>query len=150
MTNVIRLHKIFDFIFRISWLQVSFLSQCHKLVGIYFTIKYTYIYTVFPRIVSAETILFWKWKMWKFSYSFRIMAIFYFINWIGSCRRNYWRGETIRGNTVSEYLRSQYQGHNSIVCLVLQLAILSLSDSGFNDLRIVNKYIVSLYLIHST
>ena len=38
--------------------------------------------TVFPRIVSAETILFWKWKMWKFSYSFRIMAIFYFINWI--------------------------------------------------------------------
>ena len=24
--------------------------------------------TVFPRIVSAETIHFWKWKMWKFSY----------------------------------------------------------------------------------
>ena len=24
--------------------------------------------TVFPRIVSAETILFWKWKMRKFSY----------------------------------------------------------------------------------
>ena len=39
-------------------------------------------YTVFPRIVSAETILFWNWKLCKFSYSFRIMAIFYFINWI--------------------------------------------------------------------
>ena len=38
--------------------------------------------TVFPRIVSSETILFWKQKMWKFSYSFRIMANFYFINWI--------------------------------------------------------------------
>jgi hypothetical protein len=28
--------------------------------------------TVFPQIVSAETILFWKWKLWKFSYSVRI------------------------------------------------------------------------------
>ena len=25
---------------------------------------------------------FWKWKVWKFSYSFRTVAIFYFINWI--------------------------------------------------------------------
>ena len=39
-------------------------------------------FTVFPRIISAETIIFWKWKTWKFLYSFRIMAIFYFINWI--------------------------------------------------------------------
>ena len=38
--------------------------------------------TIFWRIVYAETILFWKWKMWKFSYSFHIMAIFYFKNWI--------------------------------------------------------------------
>ena len=38
--------------------------------------------TIFPRIVSEETNLFWKWKMWKFSYSFSIMATFYFINWI--------------------------------------------------------------------
>ena len=29
-----------------------------------------------------QCILFWKWKMWKFSYSFHIMAFFYFINWI--------------------------------------------------------------------
>ena len=36
------------------------------------------------RIVSAETILFWKWKMWKFSFSFCIMAIFYFITWIAA------------------------------------------------------------------
>ena len=38
--------------------------------------------TVFPRILFVETILFWKWKMWKFSYSFRILAIFYFTSWI--------------------------------------------------------------------
>jgi len=38
--------------------------------------------TVFPRIVSAETNLFWKLKLWKFSYNFSIMAIFYFINQI--------------------------------------------------------------------
>ena len=38
--------------------------------------------TLFLPKVSKETTLFWKWKMWKFSYSFRIMAIFYFINWI--------------------------------------------------------------------
>ena len=44
--------------------------------------RYCFLITVFPWIVSSETILLWKWKMWKFSYSFRIMAIFYFINWI--------------------------------------------------------------------
>ena len=32
--------------------------------------------------ISAKTILFWKWKLWKFSYSFPIIEIFYFINWI--------------------------------------------------------------------
>ena len=47
-------------------------------------------YTVFPRIVSTETILLWKWKMLKFSYCVRIMAIFCFINWICG---NYWRGK---------------------------------------------------------
>ena len=44
-------------------------------------------------IVSAETILFWKCKIWKFSYSFRIMAIFYFINWIVA-------SETIKGGKL--------------------------------------------------
>ena len=44
-------------------------------------------------IVSAETILFWKCKIWKFSYSFRIMAIFYFINWIVAA-------ETIKGEKL--------------------------------------------------
>ena len=39
---------------------------------------------IFPQIVSVETILFWKWKMWKFSDSFWIIAIFHFINWIVS------------------------------------------------------------------
>ena len=33
-----------------------------------------------PQIVSSETILFRKWKMWKISYSFRIMDFFYFTN----------------------------------------------------------------------
>ena len=32
--------------------------------------------TVYPQIVSLETILFWRWKIWKFSYSFRIKEIF--------------------------------------------------------------------------
>ena len=57
--------------------------------------------TVFPWIVSVETIFFWKWKMWKFSYSFRIMAIFYFINWIVAA-------ETIEGGKLfkgGNYLR---------------------------------------------
>ena len=31
--------------------------------------------TVFPRIVSAEIILFWKWKIWKFSYSFHMAFV---------------------------------------------------------------------------
>ena len=48
---------------------------------------------VFSQIVSAETILFWKWKMWKFLYSFRIMAIFFFINWIVAT-------ETIQGGKL--------------------------------------------------
>ena len=47
--------------------------------------------TAFPRIVEA--ILFWKWKMWKFSYSFRFMAFFYFINWIVAA-------ETIEGRKL--------------------------------------------------
>ena len=33
---------------------------------------YEILFTVFPCIVSAETILFWKWKMWKFSYRFAL------------------------------------------------------------------------------
>ena len=37
----------------------------------------------------------------KFSYSFRIMAILYFINWISSCRGNYWRGELFKGGNYS-------------------------------------------------
>ena len=46
------------------------------------------------RIVSAETILFLLKKMWKFSYSFCIMAIFYFMNWIDAA-------ETIEGGNYS-------------------------------------------------
>ena len=61
--------------------------------------------TVFPHTVYAETILFWKWKMWTFLYSFYIMAIFYFINWIVAAEtikggETYSREETICGNTV--------------------------------------------------
>ena len=78
--------------------------------------------TEFPRIVSAETILFWKWKKWKFSYSFRIMAIFYFINWTVAAETieggklfkggNYSREETIQGNTVFAFKSSQENWSN--------------------------------------
>ena len=63
-----------------------------------------FLNTVFSRIVSVETILFWKWKMRKFLFSFRVMAIFYFINWTAATETiqggNYSREETIRGNMV--------------------------------------------------
>ena len=57
-------------------------------------------------IISAETILFWKWKMWKFSYSFNIVAISYFINWIVASETieggKYSREETIYRNSGSK------------------------------------------------
>jgi hypothetical protein len=56
-----------------------------------------YLEKKFLRIVSAKTIIFRKWIMWKFSYtylpSFRIMAVFYFINWIVAA-------ETIEGRKL--------------------------------------------------
>ena len=55
-------------------------------------------HTVFPRIVPAQTILFWKWKMWKFSYSFPIMD-FFLLHKLNSCHGNYWRG----GNYSRKY-----------------------------------------------
>jgi hypothetical protein len=65
--------------------------------------------TLFPPIVSAETILFWKWKMWKFSYSFRIMAIFYFINWMFAAQTieggNLFKG----GNYSQKYGMQSYE-----------------------------------------
>ena len=36
---------------------------------------FSYWNTVFPPIVSLETTVFWKWRMWKFSYSFHIMGL---------------------------------------------------------------------------
>ena len=62
--------------------------------------NFSYEYRI-PRIVSAETILFWN---WKFSYSFRIMVNFYFINWILAV-------ETIEGGNYSwKYGRWIFQG----------------------------------------
>ena len=57
-------------------------------------------FTVFSRIVSTETILFWKWKVWKFSYSFRIIYGNFLLHKLNSCRGNYSREETVCGNTV--------------------------------------------------
>ena len=57
--------------------------------------------TVFPPIVSLETTVFWKWRMWKFSYSFCIMAIFYFINQIVATE-TIQRGKLFKGGN---YLR---------------------------------------------
>ena len=61
------------------------------------------IYTLFWRVISAETILFWKWKMWKFSYSFHIMADFVkhfwdnaFENFEGKFHETFW--------TILQYL----------------------------------------------
>ena len=54
--------------------------------------------TIFPCTVSVETILFWKWKIWKFSYSFCIMAIFYFQPIEGGNYSS--EEETICGNIV--------------------------------------------------
>ena len=51
---------------------------------------------VFLQIVSAETMLFWKWKMWKFLYSFRILWQF-FLHKSNSCCGNYW---TIQGRKL--------------------------------------------------
>ena len=48
-------------------------------------------YTVFPQIVSAETVLFWRWKMWKFSYSFPQYGNF-LLHELNTCRG---RGDTI-------------------------------------------------------
>ena len=47
---------------------------------------------------AEETILFWKWKMWKFSYNCRILAFFYFINWIVAT-------ETIQGRKLFAEIR---------------------------------------------
>ena len=47
---------------------------------------------------------FWKVNMWKFSYSFRILAIFYFTNLIVADGK-YWRGETIEGRKLLAKIR---------------------------------------------
>ena len=84
--------------------------------------------TVFPRIVSAETNLFWKLKLWKFSYNFSIMAIFYFINRIVAA-------ETIEGgqlckggNNWQKYGKSVSKSDNRYWELTVQMHILS----GYN------------------
>ena len=62
-----------------------------------------FIHTVFPRIVSAETILFLTFKTLKISYSFRIkFSIMWWklvVSSLGCV--NYSREETFRGNTVN-------------------------------------------------
>ena len=67
------------------------IMECLILIGK--TFISIFLITVCARIVSGENIQFWKCKVWKFSYRFRIMAIFYFINWKVAA-------ETIFGNTV--------------------------------------------------
>ena len=91
-----------------------------------------FLITVFPRIVSTETILFWKWKMWKFSYSFRIMAIFYFINWIVAAKtiqagKLFKREETIRGNTVCGFMSNLHKKSWTVSNLVIYKVIGKLS-----------------------
>ena len=47
---------------------------------------------------------FWKWKMWKFSYSFRIYGNF-LLHKLNSCSRKYSRGETIQGRKLFAEIR---------------------------------------------
>ena len=72
-----------------------------------------FLNTVFSRIVSVETILFWKWKMRKFLFSFRVMAIFYFINWTVAA-------ETICGNTVHRW---ELLSHHIFCCFAFFLTL---------------------------
>ena len=65
--------------------------------------------TIFPPIVSAETSLLWKWKMWKFSYSFCVTVIFYFINWIVAA-------ETIEGGKL--FAEIHFQTHTYVINLI--------------------------------
>ena len=48
--------------------------------------------------------------MWKFSYSFRIMAIF-LLHKLNSCRRNYWRGKLFKGGNYSR----KYGNQNHVI-----------------------------------
>ena len=73
-------------------------------------INFVWKHTVFPRIVSAETILFWKWKMWKFSFSFCIIAILYFINWIVAAE-TIQGGKLFKGGVYSRKYGSWIQTH---------------------------------------
>ena len=81
---IVCLHRLFTFCF--CWFDAKFILLLRRRKSSVLPVQFlserlaplhTFaFYTVFTQIVSAETILFWKCKMWKFLYSFCIMAIF--------------------------------------------------------------------------
>ena len=71
------------FVAKWSVLHMFHIRCCRGLGGLWgFQLGSTKWTTIFPWIVSAEIILFWKLKMWKFSCSFRSMSFFSIINCI--------------------------------------------------------------------
>ena len=75
-----RFYQIFHF--EINWpIRRSLISSVSK-TSKHWSNKYVILIFCFSQKVSTETILFWKCKMWKCLPTFRIMAFFYFMNWI--------------------------------------------------------------------
>ena len=100
--------------------------------------------TVFPRIVSTETIIFWKWNMWKLSYRFRIITILYFINWIVAAE-TIQGGETIQGRKLFAEIRYLIFDHlNWLMDLVSKISdnwiIYLLTSDTFNNKRNYDNY----------
>ena len=72
--------------------------------------------TAFPHIVSAETILFWIWKLWQIKI---VAAIFQFLlNKLNSSCENYSREETIQGRKLYEERR-----YISFVCYLSKILL---------------------------
>ena len=89
-----------------SWLQLNFLccGSNGYILSYFDNDNWQHQDIVSTYRISAETILFWRWKMWKFSYSFCSMAIFLLYK-LNSCRGNYWRGETVEGRKLFAEIR---------------------------------------------
>ena len=65
-----------------EWIKGIISKSVHTISKILFILGSYKSLACLECISRNGTIHFWKWKMWKLSYSFRIMAIFYFIIWI--------------------------------------------------------------------
>ena len=83
----------------------SVLQKCgHAIHSVPTVSKYTFVaHTIFPHIVSEETILFWIWKLKEIQI---VAANFNFLpNKLNFCWGNYSREETIQGRKLYEEIR---------------------------------------------